>query len=40
MSESVTADQPLTQGDVIDDCPLFRLPVSANALDLSANPLR
>ena len=40
MSESVTADQPLTQGDVIDDCPLFRLPVSANAPDLSANPLR
>ena len=40
MYESVTADEPLTQGDVIDDCPLFRLPVSANDPDLSANPLR
>jgi hypothetical protein len=31
--------EPLTQGDVLDDCPLFRLQVTAD-IDLDANPTR
>jgi hypothetical protein len=31
--------EPLTQGDVLDDCPLFRLQVSGD-VDLNANPTR
>lgn len=40
MYETVASEEPLTQGDVIDDCPLFRLPVSGDGPNLSADPLR
>jgi hypothetical protein len=31
--------EPLTQGDILDGCPLFRLHVTAD-VDLDANPTR
>ncbi len=37
---NVPATEPLAQGDIIDDCPLFRMPVPADGVDLNAEPLR
>lgn len=33
-------DEPLSQGDILDDCPIFGLDVSAGSVDLSAAPAR
>ena len=36
----VPSTEPLGQGDIIDECPLFRLPVPAAGVNLAAEPLR
>ena len=37
---AVPSTEPLGQGDIIDECPLFRLPVPAAGVNLAAEPLR
>lgn len=38
--ESLTIDVPLSQGDIIDGCPLFRQPAKAEVVDLDEMPDR
>ncbi len=38
--QTVPADESLSQGDIIDGCPLFRMQVGAEAVDLNAAPTR
>ena len=40
MYQTVAADVPLSQGDVIDGCPLFGLEPAGNGIDLNAAPAR
>ncbi len=40
MYAAPTADEPLSQGDVLDACPIFGLETSAGAVDLEAAPAR
>jgi hypothetical protein len=38
--EALPADESLSQGDIFDECPLFRLHVSEDGIDLAADPAR
>ena len=40
MYAAPTADEPLSQGDVLDACPIFGLETSAGAVDSEAAPVR
>ena len=40
MYQSLAADVPLSQGDILDGCPLFGLEPAGEAIDLNAAPSR